>query len=274
MKHGSPIFHDYYLLFEAFNLLGSHLFADEWSGWEVTEPCPVVHPGLAKAAHDELGQEIAQLNAKIDQWLRKKNIAVLDGEKERVDAALKPLCKERDRLQKEKDKIPLEKNDPASPFQRWSRSVHTGHVFMEGLRGGAFKIHACGSPIEQREWEFASVEKRGYRLNFGLSIVHAPMHQGRNRHTAAFVLRDPFHVWLLHQDRLRGSEVHALAPMDACASYLRTTFSSVNKRISKGQLLSEFKALYGHISDTDFTKAWEALAPDDWKKGGRTRKPS
>lgn len=274
MKHGSPIFHDYYLLFEAFNLLAYHLFADEWSGWEITEPPPDAHPGLAKAAHDDYGREIAKLNTEINQWLQKKNIAVLDSEKEEVEATLQPLCEKRDRLQKEKDKIPLEKNDPSSPFQRWSRSVHTGHVFMQGLRDGAFKIHACGSRIEPREWEFASVEKRGYRLNFGLSIVHAPMHQGRDRHSAAFVPRDDFHVWLLHQAPLRRLEVHALAPLDACASFLRVTLSSASERISKKQLLTDFKALYGHIGDSDFTKVWEAVAPDDWKKGGRTRKPS
>lgn len=269
MIRRSPIFQDRYLLLQAYDLLGQHLFFGDWDGLEADElPGPFMHPDLAKQARSGLNADIEKLSAEGENLRRQirraidpKKIACLEEQKAtNSDLLLKTWA--------EIAKLPTDRDGNRQAFMRKQRAEHCRGVFFEALRNEAFRAYSCNMHISPDNWQIETADKR-FSINFVLSMAHSPIDMYPKRHRTAFVQRHHFNVWLLTVERTSPSRERVLAPLEYCESYLKVEVERGERRMGQKKYYQEVLRLGGHVTKKEFDELYEAIAPKSWRSVGR-----
>lgn len=264
----SPTPRALYSLEEAFELLGTHLYGNAWTGWEITAT-PVDDPDGIDQQRAELDAQlkgIASEIADIDRQIatvveaeaikeRKEQLVTLSGKRSDLNAALSDLPVIDDRHRQRHD--------------RFHRRQHTERLLIEAFSTGALHafstrgLEATGIP--KHLWQ----GENGFQYYLELSLVVLPREQFGKRCGSVKLRSTEFDAWLVTVERIVVDPETPLTPEEQATIWFRRFIEQHTGIPAKHGYAIHLMRLEVHdLSGAGALRVWRAHAPKHWKRSG------
>ncbi|MBB3065350.1 hypothetical protein [Limibacillus halophilus] len=256
-----------YLLLEAFDLLGRHLYGDDWTGLEAWAR-PQRSTREIRQEREALLAEIEKSTIALDALTRRYN-AVLDHDEQRaldaeITATRQALNETRNRLRDLPSLTGSHIRDSAA-YER--RAVAEGLIKGALDKGELTAIYGPNQPFAWQDWK----NQPWFRLDIALSLATVSPELSNLRRAPVFLPRATFQTWLDGIEPKTLERLEEMTPEMRCRAYLKEEVSK-GKTKSRDDYQEEALSLIEGLSIRLFRQLWTEIVPDSWKQGGRRKK--
>lgn len=252
-----------YILLEAFDRLGAHIYGDQWTGMEPW----ATSPDAALALRQEKLQAIAEVDAveaEIEKAQRAFKRAIDNDERTQASAALHKLGEQQQRVLEKRDSIP----DISDTFIRdqaaFERRREAEATLRDGLKQGRIRLQFGPNTVfDWRDW----CEAPRSRLYIALSMATVAERLSSLRRAPVFIDRTEFDAWLREIVPL-NPDAPQPTPKELCAAFLRAEIRKP-KNGKKSDYWDEARKQIPGLSRNAFDQVWAEIVPASWQKAGR-----
>lgn len=263
----------YYLLFEAFETLGRHLYGGEWTNNEITaarnkSPDEVereIRQFLATVS--DIDKRLEQLTAESKKLLTRERTAEIEAEKNELGVKrLKAVSKHPDFW------APDWAERLVGSARTYQRKVLTETALIEAIKAGKFRVESLRQMLDPWVWK-----DRVVYHNLELSLVLGPRSWGdkANRFQLVRIPQKEFDEWLksvrpINPDALRAMQ----SPEDLCKEFLAGEVAKYgsNKPMKRDAFFERAASTISGLKKQTFLRAWHAVVPESWRDAGTLRK--
>lgn len=257
-----------YLLSEAFELVGRHLFGDEWTGNELdAQPGP--SPDDLRAEYESGGRSRDEVDAEIEKLrnhMREKLLS--EAETRQLQAQIEALQARRQAIT---DRLisPIAQDDPRVwLYENYQRRRTAEETLIGAIKEGKFPVWGGQLGMEPRLWS-----ERHFRYSIELSIVRLPQTFSSKRHQSTRIPEAQFDSWLVTLKPLTPSAEKQLSNEDQCRMLFERWIAGGDQKKSKKEYFLEAKEEVPDLSWRAFDSLWRQRAPAEWRKFGRRQWP-
>lgn len=254
----------FYLLLQAFDLTGRHLYGNDWRGDE------------AFARDSEDPSPLSKERQSIQDRIKKLAIAgaphqaILavdadEAEHQAASDALHHINQELGQLEERLATLPHLTGAWFADHEAFKRRTDIEGKLFAAFRSGDLNLQVGPNEIVQwRNWS----RQPDFKVLFSMSCVIVPRsHANQRRRGPAFVQRVAFNNWL---NRFSGAatETHELTPEAQLEVWLREKIKGpkeFSKPVYRAFAIEEIPDL----SARAFDRVWDNVVPENWKRSGR-----
>ncbi len=255
----------YYLLLEAYDLLGRRLYGRTWTGTEITAR-PLRPPEEIAAEHEALTRRIEALDARLaelsaEQMRLVQEDALADNERKR-----EALLHQRQELTTRLERLPTADAQYRDKHDAFRRRVETETRLITALAEGELAA-VIGFQLElpRHVWR----GERGFKYYLDLSLAVVPRTMSAKRHDSVLLRTDAFDAWIETISPVVTGDPDLLPAEAMCIRYLRDVVKKGPKEHPKPAYLEEALALIPDLSRRQFNRLWAQEVPQNWKRSGR-----
>lgn len=254
-----------YFLLEAFEILGRHLFGDDWKGDEIYgQVMPDADETLAERKDKEakvavLDERISDLSDRISRTVKESEIAALNAEKAELMVQLGAL----------NTALAFELADPEghhkAAFEKDRRRRTTEETLIGALKSRAI-VGMVGPniEIEGSQWRDGS-----FRYSIPCSLIFGLRRLSAHRRDAAFVKRDGFDTWIKMVPKVAGNTGGQPDLKERVTNYLEDFVSSNPvKPAPKPKIRMDTIERFPGLTARKFDGIWDQVVPNSWKATG------
>lgn len=254
-----------FLLLEAFDLLGQHLYGREWIG---TEPwaCPTRLEEL-RAEKRRLRVQLQTLRAEIAALEEEWRDALDGAESEQIGTVLHEKRQVREQIAEEARSLPDLTGSYGADQEAYERRRKTEETFLSGLRTGAIELRF--GPDQIIHWP----TWRGhpdFLVSFALSLARAPLAISSRRRAPLLVARAQFGAWLEETLPITEEAQQLTSPEQRCVIFLKEEVAK-GKQSTKSAYRTQALGHIDGLQERAFNRVWDATVPPEWKRSGRPR---
>lgn len=256
----------FYLLLQAFDLTGRHLYGNDWRGDEAFardngDPSPlskerqsiqdrIKNLALAAAPH----QAILAVDAD-------------EAEHQAASDALHHITREANDLKEQLATLPEVTSSWFADYEAFQRRADVESKICAAFQSGDLSLQV--GPYEIVQWRTWS-RKPDFEIVFSMSCVRVPAsHAGEQRSGPALIPRVAFNKWI---SRFSGAATgtEELTPEGQLELWLREK-TKRPKEFSKAEYKAQAFKEVTDLSERSFDRIWANTVPDSWKQSGRLR---
>jgi hypothetical protein len=267
----------YVSLNQAFHLVGSYTFPENWTGKEISA-FPTVASGSLKAEKDELSAavEVTQERAneiRLDYYREDDHQARLQ-----LGIVMEEATQKRDLAKTAFDSFIRDFDRSFRDANAFGRKQSVEAVLCRAIRKRELQTHLDFGMVhgDLMNW----VNDRKFRVSFSHSYIVTPSgFGGRSKHRAYFDKR-AFELWT--KPLTEGLLAYRTQPLaDDLILWFkgyRDELLQLSKRPSQESALKACRETFNRTHEASNLKrlvdaTWQLYAPDSWKKGGKPTKP-
>ncbi|RKQ64141.1 hypothetical protein [Oceanibaculum indicum] len=252
-----------YILLEAFDRLGAHIYGDQWTG---TEPW-ATSPEASLALRQERQQAIAEVDtveAEIEKAQRAFNRAIDNDERTQASATLHKLREHEKALSEKLRSIPDISDTYIRDQATFERRRKAEAILRDGLKQGRIRLQfGPNTIIDWRDW----CEAPRSRLYIALSMATVAGRLSSLRRAPVFIDRTEFDAWVREIAPL-NPDAPQPTPKELCAAFLRAEIRKP-KNGKKSDYWDEARKQIPSLSRNAFDQVWAEIVPASWQKAGR-----
>jgi hypothetical protein len=257
---------NYYLLLQAYDRLGRHLYRNEWTGREAFSS-PSDDPDILKAKHKELDDQLDAIGLEKTGLFQRGGRLETGLEKEQIDQRLFKLQKDEQTLLNRKSALPSYQETMVADYDHYLRGQRVREILFAGFADKKIKAQfGLSLIIDWKIWrDFESFE-----ISIPLSLAAAPPEYSSHGKAAVLVTKEPFIQWLKTLQPLVESEAETLSVKEQAIRFM-VKLGETHPLIKKDDCWKTVKTQVPDITRNMFNDVWKDHAPTHWKKQGRRR---
>lgn len=257
-----------YLLLEAFDLLGQHLYGSEWAGTEPwARPSPLEEVRRQK---ERLRDQLRTLRTEVAALEEDSRDAIDRAEAERISEALDAKRKAQERAEEERRSLPDLTGAYAADQAAYERRQKTEESLLAALREGAIQLRfGTDQVVHWPSWR----EHPDFSISFELSLARAPRALSSRRRAPLFVERQQFTDWLQDLLPLTAPAYSTVTPEQRCVAFLKEEIAR-GRTMTKPRYRATAMQKIPGLSERAFNRVWANTVPRTWSRSGRRKAPS
>lgn len=259
-------FDDRLMLLQAFDILGAHMFGDQWTGNEAWAR-PSDPPDLIRNKKNDLINQILAIDEEAAPLQKRFNLEPDLDEQSRLSGEMATLHKDRQDLERELQSLPNNLDTSVEDHAAFQRRKKIYQLIWDAAIAGELHFTAGnGMIIELRSWS----EEKGFRLYPNLSMVRAPRRMSPRRSTVS-IHRNEFEAWVSTHEPINRSKdtVIELSLETRAEQRLTQLFNEMDG--TKDEYLDRLRKEFTDLSQQAALRIWAKCAPAHRKKAGRRR---
>ena len=259
---------DAYLLLEAFDRLGQHLYGEDWTG---TEPWarPTDPPNLLREKRKSLGDRILELDAVLRDKHSRMHYAADEAERAAIAEEIRPLEQEKAEAERVRADLPIVTDSYMRDHDGFVRRERAEAELFDALRSGEIVLrYGTNLLIPYKDWS----TEPGFKLHICLSMATASPKLSGLRRAPVTIDGKVFDQWLSKRLPINLPPDSPQAKEAALADDLRRHINSGDPRMKRPAFLKWAKAEY-KLGARPAGRVWDSIATPDMKHPGRPRKP-
>lgn len=257
-------FSNFYLLLEAFDRLGFHLYADEWTGREAWAR-PAESPDKLKTDKSALRARLESLDESILSKEREFRYATEPTDQNQISSDLDRLRKEHSSKLEDLRSLPVISDVISGPHASFERRATAEKVLWDAARSGDIVFrYGPDTLIDWTAWMADSAIK----VHLSLSMARVSSLYSNLRRGPVFVDKVTFDRWLRTVRRVKeiaGAEPDQESEFRA---FLKREIQTGTKSMGKGEFQDVAENEY-RVGKRPFQRIWDEEVPASWKRGGR-----
>jgi len=239
-------------LANAFNFLGQHLYASQWTGQELS-CAPLLSPQDLNAKRAPIEKQVTKLEKQMD--------ATPDNKQD--------LTKTRNGLLNELWEIGEADEAYQDRYQIYERKLETEKVLLNGLTSKSLTANlTSGADIPIEVWRGSE----GFEYDIDLSQVTLPKFYANKPQQAAHINQKALKAWLRDIKPIIKEAKAKTSPNDQCRIFLKEKIELGGKDKTRDEYKAEAMSQITGLSHRAFNQVWAEIIPEGWKKAGRPRK--
>lgn len=262
----------YYLLSEAFECLGRHLYGPEWTSNEIT--------AVQRKSPDETAAEIAGLRRSVAEIDTKLEQLAAEGKTLLTSERVAAIKAEKDALTTERLKtvehhpgfwVPGWAEDLRRDAQTYQRKTVTETMLIEAIKAGKFRVEGVRQMLDPWVWK-----DRVICHHLELSVVLGPRSWGTHamRFQPVRILEDGFDAWLKTVQPIVSTPAaeSTLSPEEQCEQLFGEEVAKGIKRMTRDQYIVDAMNRIPGLSDRAARRAWSRIAKGIFKQRGAPKR--
>jgi len=253
------------MLLQAYDILGAHLFGDNWSG---KEPWTREHasPEETKQKRQAIVDEILEKKARLQPLLDKFQYADREDQNE-LSAQMSPLQKEIGEKENELHRLPNSYDTLHVAYEAYQRREKVHNLIWDAAADGAIQLIVGQFVVmDIVQWS----REPDFELLPIMSQVNGPQKYHGSKRDPVSVDREKFLHWVSQQPPITPSAATRIEPtLEAKASAFLNQLIAEHPTLRKDVFWEKVKARFPNLSGNAFKVIWRKNAPESMKRGGR-----